>query len=122
MIKHLINQLSLNKYLEHNFTNKFLLTSKNLIKVGNVINITYKFMDENKEKIKSYDGLIIKINNNSLGKSFTLQHVIQGINVEQIISLNSPNIINITKKYSYKIRKAKLYYIYNINNKKLKLK
>ena len=122
MIKQLINQLNLNTYLKNKFKNTFLLTSNNLIKVGNFIKITYKFNDGDKQKIQSYEGLIIKIKNNNLEKSFTLQHSIQGINIEQIFFLNSPHILNIIKKHSYKIRRAKLYYIYSLYKKKLKLK
>jgi len=51
-------------------------------------------------------------NNKGLGKSLTIRRVVQGIGVEQVFSLNSPNILTIKRRESLKkIRRSKLYFL-----------
>ena len=98
--------------------------SKNLpdIKVGDVIQLSYKILEGDKERIQYFEGLIIAINNKNISKSFTLRRTVQGIGVEQIFFFNSPKIINIIKKQSSKIRRSKLYFLRYLTGKNTRLK
>jgi large subunit ribosomal protein L19 len=104
---------------------KFLKTENNKnpeIKVGDIIKIEYKIPEGDKERIQSYEGLVISKQNRSLGKSFTLRRTVQGIGIEQIFLVNSPKIASITKKQSSKVRRAKLYFIRSLSGKSTRLK
>jgi large subunit ribosomal protein L19 len=90
--------------------------------VGDIIKIEYKIPEGDKERIKSYEGLIISKQNRSLGKSFTLRRTVQGVGIEQIFLLHSPKIASITKKQSSKVRRAKLYFIRDLSGKSTRLK
>ena len=92
------------------------------IKVGDIIKIEYKIPEGDKERIQSYEGLVISKQNRSLGKSFTLRRTVQGIGIEQIFLLHSPKIASITKKQSSKVRRAKLYFIRALSGKSTRLK
>jgi len=92
------------------------------IKVGDIIKVSYSIPEGNKERIQSYEGLIIAIKNRGLGKTFTLRRSIQGIGIEQIFLLNSPKITEITKKQSSKVRRSKLYFMRFLNGKSTRLK
>jgi large subunit ribosomal protein L19 len=94
----------------------------NEIKVGDIIKIEYKIPEGDKERIQSYEGLVISKQNRSLGKSFTLRRTVQGIGIEQIFLLHSPKIASITKKQSSKVRRAKLYFIRALSGKSTRLK
>ena len=94
----------------------------NDIKVGDIIKIEYKIPEGDKERIQSYEGLIISKQNRSLGKSFTLRRTVQGVGIEQIFLLHSPKIASITKKQSSKVRRAKLYFIRALSGKSTRLK
>ena len=92
------------------------------IKVGDIIKIEYKIPEGDKERIQSYEGLVISKQNRSLGKSFTLRRTVQGVGIEQIFLLHSPKIASITKKQSSKVRRAKLYFIRALSGKSTRLK
>lgn len=85
-----------------------------LIRIGNIINITYSIIENNKKKYINYEGLIINIKNKGLHKTFTIRNNIQNIGFEQIFFFYSPNIINIKKIKSFNIKRSKLFYIRNI--------
>ena len=107
---------------------KFLEKSreKNLdyknIEIGDLLRIGYTLLENGKERIQYYEGVIIAKNNKGLGRSFTLRRSVQGIGVEQVFLFHSPKISSITKKQASKVRRAKLYFLRNLIGKKTKLK
>jgi large subunit ribosomal protein L19 len=107
---------------------KFLKKSseKNLyyqnIEIGDLLRIGYTLLENGKERIQYYEGVIIAKNNKGLGRSFTLRRSVQGIGVEQVFLFHSPKIFSITKKQASKVRRAKLYFLRNLIGKKTKLK
>jgi|TARA_B110000977_G_scaffold187855_1_gene255435 large subunit ribosomal protein L19 len=106
-----------NKFLESQTTEK-----KDTVNVGNIIKVEYRIPDGDKERIQSYEGLVISTQNRSLGKSFTLRRNVDGIGVEQIFPLYSPKIASITRKQVSKVRRAKLYFIRKLRGKATRLK
>ncbi len=107
---------------------KFLKKSseKNLyyqnIEIGDLLRIGYTLLENGKERIQYYEGVIIAKNNKGLGRSFTLRRSVQGIGVEQVFLFHSPKIFSISKKQASKVRRAKLYFLRNLIGKKTKLK
>lgn len=107
-------KISFNSKISKNILLKSSLTKK--FSVGDFIELTYRILDEKKDRFQHYKGIIISINNSN---NFKLKSYIQGIFVDQIFNLESPNIIKIVKKNSLKIRRAKLYFLKNnFNNNK----
>lgn len=83
---------------------------KNLM-IGEIVEISYKIVEGDKERIQTYEGIIIAKNNKNLGKTITLRRTIQGIGVEQIFFLHSPKIQKIKKKDKIRVRRSKLYFL-----------
>jgi large subunit ribosomal protein L19 len=83
---------------------------KNLM-VGEIVEISYKIFEGDKERLQTYEGIIIAKKNKNLGKTITLRRTIQGIGVEQIFFLNSPKIQKIKKKDKIRVRRSKLYFL-----------
>ena len=83
---------------------------KNLM-VGEIVEISYKVFEGDKERLQTYEGIIIAKKNKNLGKTITLRRTIQGIGVEQIFFLNSPKIQKIKKKDKIRVRRSKLYFL-----------
>jgi large subunit ribosomal protein L19 len=112
------------KYIEKKNQNKYSeqVRKKDSIQVGDIIRLAYLIPEGDKERTQYYEGLIIAIKNYGLGKTFTLRRSVQNIGIEQIFLLNSPKIISITKKQSSKVRRAKLYFIRNLQKKSTRLK
>ncbi len=108
----MISKISKNllKYIEENYKKNSRLDED--IKIGDILSISYKIIEGTKEKIQSYEGILMSKNNKGLGKSLTIRRVVQGIGVEQVFSLNSPNILTIKRRESLKkIRRSKLYFL-----------
>lgn len=116
--KDLINLIE-QRYLN---TNSLTNAESETLKVGDIIRIGYKLMEGDKERIQFYEGLVIAIQNKTLGKTFTMRRSVQGIGIEQVFLFHSPKIISVTKKQSSKVRRAKLYFIRNLKGKSSRLK
>ncbi len=93
------------------------------VKTGQTVRIHQKIKEGEKERIQIFEGLIIKISSGSeTSKTFTVRRVFQGIGVEKIFPLHSPNIAKIEIVKSSKIRRAKLYYMRKLTGKAARLK
>lgn len=103
--------------VEKNYERVDLFEKDRNIRVGDFIRLGYRIPEGEKERIQSYEGIIISKQNRGLGKSFTLRRTVQGIGVEQIFLANSPKISFITKKQSSTVRKAKLYFIRGLSER-----
>jgi large subunit ribosomal protein L19 len=104
-------------------TPNFILDEKQQrIEVGDLVRINYLIPEGEKERIQIYEGFIISIKNRSVGKSFTLRRTVQGVGVEQVFLAYSPKILSILKKQSFKVRKAKLYFLRALGGKTIRLK
>ncbi len=100
---------------------KYLREIEN-VKVGDIIKLAYIIPEGNKERIQSYEGVIICLQNRSLSKSFTIRKIIEGVGVEQSFPLYSPKIAKIIIKQSSEIRRAKLYFMRKLSGKAAKAK
>lgn len=117
----LVKNTDLLSVLKKRYTNFNLLNFSDL-SVGNIVQIYYRIPEGEKERIQIYEGIIISKNNNNFNKSFTIRRFVDGIGLEQIFTFNSPKILKIIKKNSYKVRKAKLYFLRKNISQSIKLK
>lgn len=119
-----LHKLNLVNYVESKYLkmHKIEGSKTNNIQVGDIIRLGYIIPEGEKERTQFYEGVIISKSNRGLGKSFTLRRNVQGIGIEQIFLLNSPKIVSIVKKQSYKVRRAKLYFIRDLIGKASRLK
>jgi large subunit ribosomal protein L19 len=89
---------------------------------GDIIRVGYVIPEGDKERTQYYEGLVIATNNHGIRKTFTLRRSVQGVGLEQVFVLHSPKIVSIVKKQSSRVRRAKLYFIRNLNGKASRLK
>ncbi len=82
------------------------------IKPGNTIRVWQKIKEGNKTRLQAFEGLIIAHKHGcEPGATFTVRKIIEGIGVERIFPLFSPNIDKIEVLRRSKVRRAKLYYV-----------
>ena len=82
------------------------------IKSGYTVRISQKVKEGGKERIQNFEGLVIKVNHGEgPEKTFTVRKIVEGIGVEKIFPMYSPNITKIVVKKKAKIRRSKLYYM-----------
>ena len=89
---------------------------------GDTVQVHYKIREGNKERIQVFEGLVIAIQNEGVGKSFIVRRVSFDVGVERIFPLYSPNIAEIKKVRSGRVRRAKLYYLREKEGKQGRLK
>jgi large subunit ribosomal protein L19 len=80
-------------------------------KPGDNITVNYKIQEGNKERIQSFKGDVIKRQGHGGTATFTVRKISDGIGVERLFPLFSPNIDSIKVHKVGKVRRAKLYYL-----------
>jgi len=79
---------------------------------GDTINVHVKIREGNKERIQQFQGTVIqRRNSNSNGETFTVRKVSNGIGIERIFPLLSPNVDKIEVIRRGKVRRARLFYL-----------
>lgn len=79
-------------------------------KAGDNITVNYKIIEGNKERIQSFKGDVIKRQGTGHTATFTVRKISDGIGVERVFPLSSPNIDSIVLNKTGRVRRAKLYY------------
>jgi large subunit ribosomal protein L19 len=79
-------------------------------KPGDNITVNYKIIEGNKERIQSFKGDVIKRQGTGNTTSFTVRKISDGVGVERLFPLYSPNIDSIEVNKTGHVRRAKLYY------------
>ncbi|MGA8731104.1 MAG: 50S ribosomal protein L19, partial [Terracidiphilus sp.] len=88
---------------------------------GDQIRVHVKIKEGDKERLQAFEGLVISINNGPQG-TFTVRKMSFGQGVERIFPFNSKVVDKIEKIRSYKVRRAKLFYIRGLRGKAARLK
>jgi large subunit ribosomal protein L19 len=79
-------------------------------KAGDNITVNYKIIEGNKERIQSFKGDVIKIQGNGSTTSFTVRKISDGVGVERLFPIYSPNVESVIVNKTGRVRRAKLYY------------
>ena len=91
-------------------------------KAGDNITVNYKIIEGNKERIQSFKGDVIKRQGTGNTASFTVRKISDGVGVERLFPLNSPNIESIVVNKAGRIRRAKLFYQRRRSGKSARIK
>lgn len=90
--------------------------------VGDTVKVHYKIKEGQKERIQVYEGLVIAIQNQGSGKTFTVRRISFDVGVERIFPLYAPTVARVEKIRSSKVRRSKLYYLRDKSGKDSRLK
>lgn len=92
------------------------------VKPGDHVNISYKIIEGDKERIQNFKGDVIKLTGSGLTKTICIRKISNGVGVERIFPINSPSIVEINLLKKGKVRRAKLYYLRSLSGKKARIK
>jgi len=91
---------------------KFINKKTPILRPGYQVRVHQKIKEGNKERIQVFEGLVIGLNaGHGSSKTFTVRKVVQGIGVEKIFPVYSPNIAKVEIKKTFKARRSKLTYL-----------
>ena len=91
-------------------------------KAGDTVSVHYKIREGNKERIQIYQGVVIQRNSVGVNETFTVRKMSNGVGVERIFPVNSPNIEKIDVNSHGKVRRAKLFYLRELTGKAARIK
>ena len=91
-------------------------------KAGDNVTVNYKIIEGNKERIQSFKGDVIKRQGQGATATFTVRKISDGVGVERLFPINSPNIDSIVLHKVGKVRKAKLFYLRERSGKSARIK
>ncbi len=93
------------------FENEQLKKELPEIYVGDTVKVGVKITEGNKERVQPYEGVVIAKRHGGINQTITVRRIFQGIGVERIFMLHSPQVASLKVERRGKVRRAKLFYL-----------
>ncbi len=81
------------------------------IYVGDTVKVGVRITEGNKERVQPYEGVVIAKRHGSINQTITVRRIFQGIGVERVFMLHSPQVASLKVERRGKVRRAKLFYL-----------
>ena len=89
---------------------------------GDTVKVNVKVSEGNRERIQTFEGVIIAINGVGVNKTITVRKLSFGVGVERIFPVHAPIVDSIGVIRKGKVRRSKLYYLRDRVGKSAKIK
>ena len=93
------------------FENEQLKKELPEIYVGDTVKVGVKITEGNKERVQPYEGVVIAKRHGGINQTITFRRIFQGIGVERVFMLHSPQVASLKVERRGKVRRAKLFYL-----------
>ena len=90
--------------------------------VGDTVRVGVKISEGGKERIQPYEGVVIAKRHSGLHETITVRRIFQGVGVERVFMLHSPQTASVNVRRRGKVRRAKLFYLRNRVGKATRVK
>ncbi|MCK4408808.1 MAG: 50S ribosomal protein L19 [Candidatus Eisenbacteria sp.] len=90
--------------------------------VSDTVRVHVRIREGDKERTQAFEGTVIARQGTGPNETFTVRRVAQGIGVERVFPVSSPNVQQIVVTRHGKARRAKLYYLRKRTGKAAKTK
>jgi len=84
---------------------------------GDTVTLHYKVLEGEKQRIQLFKGVVLQRRGSGVHETFTVRKVSNGIGVERIFQVHSPNIEKIELDRIGRVRRAKLFYLRGLRGK-----
>ena len=98
-------------HLIKEFENEQLKKELPEIYVGDTVKVGVKITEGNKERVQPYEGVVIAKRHGGIHQTITVRRIFQGIGVERVFMLHSPQVASLKVERRGKVRRAKLFYL-----------
>ena len=102
--------ISISNLIEE-FENEQLKKELPEIYVGDTVKVGVKITEGNKERVQPYEGVVIAKRHGGINQTITVRRIFQGIGVERVFMLHSPQVASLKVERRGKVRRAKLFYL-----------
>ena len=89
---------------------------------GDSVVVQVKVKEGDRERIQAFEGVVIATRNRGLNSAVTVRKISHGEGVERVFPIYSPMIESIQIKRRGHVRRAKLYYLRNLEGRKARIK
>lgn len=89
---------------------------------GDTVLVQVKVKEGDRERLQSYEGVVIAIRNRGINSAFTVRKISHGVGVERTFQTYSPTVESITVKRRGDVRQAKLYYLRELSGRAARIK
>ncbi|MCD8524882.1 MAG: 50S ribosomal protein L19 [Gammaproteobacteria bacterium] len=91
-------------------------------KAGDSVVVKVRVKEGTRERLQSFEGIVIAKRNRGLNSAFTVRKVSHGEGVERVFQTYSPLVESITVQRLGDVRRAKLYYLRKLSGKAARIK
>src|ERR1700693_1216569 len=91
-------------------------------RVGDTVRVHTKISEGDKERIQIFEGVVIRRKRAHVSTTFTVRKMSYGVGVERIFPMYSPRIDKIEIISSGKVKRARLFYLRDLQGKAARLK
>ena len=97
--------------LINNIESEYLKDNLPDFKSGDTVKVNVKVIEGNRERIQTFEGVIIAANGAGVNKTITVRKLSFGVGVERIFPVHAPIVDSIEVVRKGKVRRSKLYYL-----------
>ncbi len=89
---------------------------------GDTVIVSVKVREGDRERLQAFEGVVIAIKNRGLNSAFTVRKISHGEGVERVFQTHSKMVDSIKVKRRGSVRRAKLYYLRDLEGKAARIK
>lgn len=89
---------------------------------GDTVRVHVKVKEGNRERIQVFEGVVIRRRGGGMRETFTVRRIASGVGVERTFPLHSPVIEKIEVVRRGAVRRARLYYLRELQGKAARIK
>jgi large subunit ribosomal protein L19 len=89
---------------------------------GDTLKVHVRVVEGTRERVQVFQGVVIRRQGSGLQETFTVRKVSFGVGVERTFPVHAPTIAMIEVESYGMVRRAKLYYLRDLQGKKAKIK
>ena len=90
--------------------------------VGDTVKVLIKVIEGDRERIQTFEGIVIAKKNGGISETFTVRRLSFGVGVEKTFPIHSPKVVDVQVVRRGDVRRAKLYYLRARTGKAAKVK
>jgi len=114
-----MNKAETMKFVEETVIRKNEIPS---FKAGDTITVHYKIREGNKERIQTFQGVVLQRAGKGMNETFTVRKISGNIGVERIFPATSPFIDKVEVNKRGVVRRSRIYYLRGLQGKKARIK
>ena len=90
--------------------------------IGDVVRVDVLIKEGEKQRVQVFEGTVIARKHAGISETFTVRKISNGVGVERVFPIHSPNVREVTVIRKGKVRRSKLYYLRSRYGKAAKVK